>query len=272
MDQIIQKLKELLYKLDTAREWDISVLIDSKNKLRLYLSKYFKDKENYLDQLSGISIDPNTEGEYHTSIIMFKSLITTLIEDIQLTGDNTIIQTEEQRQAILDQIRKESEIQRERIEIEARQIQKLREDLQKDQQKLILEQEKFNDFKSKLELSDKRLDFSFQALQNRKSSILWALLAICLIGSIIVILFQTLSENLWFSDTAELVKKKASITNEGDKILPSIIYFTFWKHIFTKILLYSIFIYAIVFCIKITMRKCITKSLTLTKQIPLSQF
>ena len=122
-----------------------------------------------------INTNPKEEWDATQAIAKLKSIVTTLIEDVQLSDNNYLVQTEEERRKILAKARRESEI--EKIVIEAREIQKLIEELQNDRERLLAQEEKFNFFKAKLEVADKELDFQMQAQGNKSAALIWAILA-----------------------------------------------------------------------------------------------
>ena len=124
-----------------------------------------------------INTNPKEEWDATQAIAKLKSIVTTLIEDVQLSDNNYLVQTEEEPRKILAKARRESEIEIEKIVIEAREIQKLKEELQNDRERLLAQEEKFNFFKAKLEVADKELDFQMQAQGNKSAALIWAILA-----------------------------------------------------------------------------------------------
>lgn len=252
MEEILEKLYNLLKRLDGVKDWDIETLIDARNKLNLYISRYFKNRSEYGNLLKDVNTAPDDDWHFNEAITKLKSIVTTLIEDIQI-GDNDIsVQTEEERHKILTQARREAEIERERIQIEAKEIQKMREELQNDRQRLLAEEEKFNFFKTKLEVADKEFDFQQQARNNKTTAYIWAFIAAALTGVLIYILCDSLKVSDTFIHIADQVKKglAGATPSNNDDIISKTIYFSFSKYIFTKLLLYSMLIYAIVFCVK----------------------
>lgn len=251
MQEAIIKLKELLDRLDKAKDWDNGVLIDVDNKLKLYLKKFFPKRRDYVETLDEINTEPEQDWKYSESLTKLKSLITTLLEDIQLSGEDISIMTERERQSILEQARQESEILKDRMEMSAREVQKLREELQNERQRILAEEEKYNLFKTKLEIADKELDFQFQAQSNKKNAIVWVAIASLLIAFLLFILFKSLDTTNNFSTIANNVKLDfKAVDGKIDTLTMNTIYFTYSKFIFTKLLLYSLLIYAIIFCVK----------------------
>ncbi len=252
MNELIEKLNELLKRLENSKGWDVELLIDVKNKLRLYVSKFFANRQEYGKLIEKVNTSPTQDWEFSESKIALKSIVTTLIEDTQLSGNNNAIQTEEERQKILAEARKEAEIEREKMKAETREIERLREQLQFEKSRITEEEKKFNTFKTKLEVADKELDFQQLAFKNRKAAYFWAVIACILICGLIGLLLDNLSVIDTFIKMADLVKKGlAGVSpSNNDEIISKTIYFTFFKYIFTKLLLYSMFIYIIIFCVK----------------------
>lgn len=252
MKEILDRLYEQLKRLDHVKEWDTETLIDVKNKLSLYITKYFKNRGEYSDLLKDVNTSPQQGWEYNQEITKLKSITTTLIEDINMGDNNISVLTEEERHRILTQARKEAELERERIQLEAREIQKMREELQNDRERLLAEEEKFNFFKTKLEVADKEFDFQQQARNNKTTAYIWAVIGAILTSALIYILCDSLKVSDTFIHIADQVKKGLSgaTPTSNDDIISKTIYFIFSKYIFTKLLLYSMLIYAIVFCVK----------------------
>ncbi len=75
-------------------------------------------------------------------------------------------------------------------------------------------------------------------------------------GGLTLILIYVLCDSLKFTDSfieiANKIKKNlgGSLPTNNNEIILNTIYFSFFKVIFTKILLYSMQIYAIIFCVK----------------------
>lgn len=252
MNEILNRLYEQLNRLDHAKVWDNETLIDVRNKLSLYITKYFKDRGEYSELLKDVNTSPIQDWEYNEAITKLKSIVTTLIEDINMGANDITLQTEEERHRILAQARKEAELERERIQLEAKQIHKMREELRNDRERLLAEEEKFNFFKTKLEVADKEFDFQQQARNNKRTAYIWAFIAAILTGALIYILCDSLKVSDTFIHIADQVKKGliGTISTNNDDIISKTIYFSFSKYIFTKLLLYSMLIYAIVFSVK----------------------
>lgn len=252
MNEILDKLHKLLIRLDEVKAWDTETLLDVGNKLNLYISKFFNSKGVYGDLLNNVNLTPNEEWEYFQSIAQLKSIVSTLIEDITISKNDISVLTEEERHKILAQARKESELEWDRIKAQAKEIQKLQEELQADRARLLAEEEKFNNFKTKLEIADKEFDFQQQARNNKKTALIWALIASALTAILIYILCDSLKLSDTFIQIAALVKKGllGEKPSNNDDIISKTIYFSYGKYIFTKLLLYSLLIYAITFCVK----------------------
>lgn len=252
MEEIQNKLRELLHRLNNAEIWDKMNLLDTRDKLGLYIRKYFNSSQEYIEMLKFVNTLPKDDYQYKEAITNLKRIINLLIEDSKITDKNSSIKAVEESNLILKKARQEAEVERERIHFEAIEIQKMREELQIDRERLLAEEVKFNTFKTKLEVSDKELDFQQHAMINKTTAYIWAFAGVVLT----VVLIYTLCDSLELTDTfiniAAEVKNglKAPSLSNNDDIISKTIYFSFSKYIFTKILLYSILIYYIVFCVK----------------------
>lgn len=255
MEEIIQKLDEIISQLDNSivdnTKMKIEILIDVKNKLSLYIQKFFNSKAEYTQTLANINSKPNSVNDFRTSAAEFKSLASTLIQDLQLSKNDFSLISENEKNELLNNARKEIDVEKKKIDVEANEIRKLRIELQHERDNLINEEKKFDEFKTKLEIADKQLDFQFEAENNKKAAQIWAIITGLLIFGLLIFLLCSLDSNNSLSDIAINIKKK--MLEKGKKIdtlTVNTIYFTYYKFLITKIFLYSIFIYAIVFCVK----------------------
>lgn len=255
MNEIIDKLEDLIIQLEDSvvnnNSMKIEILIDTKNKLGLYVQKFFNSKEEYAKILAGINSKPANANDYRTSVSELKSLASTLIQDLEFSKNDFSLITEKEKNELISKTKKEFEEEKRKIDNEANEIRKLRIELQNEKENLINEEKKFDEFKTKLEIADKQLDFQFEAEKNKKSANIWAIITGALIVLLLVILFFSLDSNKCFSDIAISVKKQ--MLGKGEKIdslVSNTIYFTYYKFLITKLFLYSIFIFGIVFCIK----------------------
>lgn len=251
MNEAIKKLQELYVRMEKITDYDEVTLIDVKNKLNLYIQKFFNSKVEYLDILKKISSDAGTLYVFNKSVAEFKSLITTLIQDIELSQKEFDSSTESEKERI-NKIRREVEHEQEKIQINANEIRLMREQLERERENLLFEEAKFNEFKTKLELADKKIDFQFQADNNKKKAMLWAIAAGIFISTLVVILCVSLNNKDGFLSISEYVKGKMVISRvlKADNLIDNTIYFTYAKYIFTKLMLYSLLLYAIGFCVK----------------------
>jgi len=252
MNEITNKLKEQFNRLDILKDWDMGTLIDVRNKVNLFITKYFKDRVEYSNLLNDINYSPKEDWEFSEAVSKLKSIITTLVLDIELDEEDVSIITEEERHKILSQARKETEIERDRIQMQSKEIQKMREELQYDRERLLEEEEKFNFFKTKLEVADKEFDFQQQARTNKTTAYVWAIIALVLAGALTYILCDSLTITDTFIKIATNVKKglAGNIPTNNNDIISKTIYVSFSKYIFTRLLLYSLIIYAMIFCVK----------------------
>lgn len=255
MKEIIKKLEEVIAQLENSvlnnSNMKIEILIDSKNKLSLYIQKFFNSKPEYTKTLTSINSKPTSVTDFRTSASELKSLASTLIQDLELSKNDFSLITENERTELLYNARKEIEEEKKKIDTEANEIRKLRIELQNERENLINEEKKFDEFKTKLEIADKQLDFQFEAENNRKAARMWAAITGLLIILLLIFLFCSLDSNTCFSDIALNIKKQMiGKEKKIDSLTINTIYFTYYKFLITKIFLYSIFIYAIVFSVK----------------------
>lgn len=227
----------------------METIIDSKNKLNLYIDRFFNGNIKYLGLLSEIDSEPEDEHDFIDSIIKLKSITSTLIEDLEISKNDIIsITTEEEKQRIINQTRKEIEAEREKIQKESDEIYKLKNKILLDQEALLHESKKLDEFKVKLEIADKDLDFQTQAKVNKSTAIFWAIMASILILLLIsILIFSNQSIDEYIKLSKNINKNLISANND---ILKFTIYFSYFKYTFAKLLIYSLLIYAIVFCVK----------------------
>ena len=201
MNEAVKKLEELLVRIKAVNTYDVEAFIDIKNKLTLYINKFFNSKLEYLKVLERIDTHPSTLSILETTIAEFKSLITTLIQDIELS-QNEFHSFGEREKESLNKIRIEVEREQERIQKDANEIRMMREDLFREKERLIAEEAKFDEFKAKLEIADKKLDFQSQAESNKNKATLWAIASGILIGVLLIILCYSLDNIDSFSSIA----------------------------------------------------------------------
>lgn len=249
MNELAKRLRNLLQELSASYDSDEQLIV-AQDKLNLYLKRFLKDRSDYKERLDSINIlNINSDNEFTNSKNSFKSLIKTILEDIELSEIDS--NNEDSLNNDINKTRKEIEIEREKIQNEAYKIKEIKEEILVDREKLLIEQEKFNEFKAKLEISDKKLDFQFNAMIHKRNAYIWAALA----GILVIILIFILFRNIDINDTFISIGKTIDfgfkdIKNKDSNMINSAIYFSFSKYIFTRLFLYSILIYTIVFCIK----------------------
>lgn len=255
MGEIQEKLYDLLTNIDQTLEsekFTPSVLIDARNKLKLYVKRLFKDYSVYEELINEVDVDVTTGSAFYHSMTKLRGVITAIIEDIYLSENDLSIVTENERQEILHQARKEIEYERERIELEAREIQNLKEDLQKRTESILFEEEKLNLFKTKLELADKGIDFQSDAKKNKNNAIFWAVIFFVLLSILVIIICNNIQSNSTFSSIAQTVNaqlvKKANAFDKN--IISNTIYFSYAKMIFSRLFLYSLLLYGIRFSVR----------------------
>ncbi len=243
MDELMKRLKELLDSLEKQKN-ENDILIVTKDKLSLYLSRFLNDQVEYNERLNSINSYTDEQYEHEDSLLRLKSLIKIIIEDLELSkiskDDNMQLSSD------LSKTRKEIKIEREQIQKEVADIKKIKKAILIDRENLYSEQEKFNEFKKKLEISSKNLDFQTIAKSHKQIAYFWGILASILI--IILIIILVLNTNL--NDSFINIAKKINKEMKSGSLNTTTLLFSFSKYIFTKLLLYSMLIYAIVFSIK----------------------
>lgn len=249
----LNKLNELLKRLDKTELYDHSEIRDVKNKLQLYIAKFFSNKPQYKETLDQIKThEMMVDHEFWTSVADLKGVITTLVEDMELSGYDEIIKIEEKRQKIFIEARQEAENLMGQLQAEKEKISKDVIEIQHIKEGLLKEGEKLNEFKVKLEVADKNRDFDQEADKNKKAALKWSIFAMLLIGILIILLYCSFNNFNTFALIAKKVNDELKTTNltNNNEVVANTIGFTFWRFIFTKLLLYSMIIYAIVFCVK----------------------
>jgi hypothetical protein len=255
MNDIQEKLYSLLASLDEVlshEDYRLDVFSEVRNKLKLYIKRLFKDNSSYKELIDEIDINPTDYTSFSSSMHQLRSVITAIIEDVQISNNDLSIITENEKQEILSNARREIEYERERIEIEAREIQKLKEDLQRRTEGILLEEEKFNSFKTKLEFADKGIDFQTDAKKNKENAFVWAIIfGILLIFLLIVICFNINTTSTFATIAKEVNLNLATKGNTFDKsMISNTIYITFAKMMFSRLFLYSLLVYSIRFSVK----------------------
>lgn len=247
MDEIYIKLKDILSTLNYVEnddEQNSEHLFDIKSKLRLYISKYFKERDEFEELLSEININPTNFNEYRQIIYQLKSLTTTLMEDIEISNSDYSISIEQEKQKILADVRKEVEEERRKLKDESEEILKIKNELSREQVRLTAEEEKYNLFKQKLEIADKNINFQTQAKSNYRSAIFWVIITTFL--SILILTLILNSTDDYKSFTSILKEVKISLGKdyiENNPMIVKTVMFSFIKYFLTKIMFYSIIIY-----------------------------
>lgn len=255
MNELQIKLHDLLSNLEAAissGKFRPEIVIQTRDKLKLYLKRHFKGNSEYDALLSAVNIGPTTMSTFNQSVNQLKSIITTLNEDIEMSESDLEILNESDRKKIIADTKKEADNELKKIQVQAKEIAKIKEDLEKRTESLLLEEEKLDAFKAKLEIADKSVDFQTDANDNKLNARLWVVVIAVLIIILILIICTNINSNKSFSEIAiqiqnDLTKKNYKIDPE---IIKTTIYVTYSKYIFAKLLLYSLLIYAIKFSVK----------------------
>jgi hypothetical protein len=248
MQEVIKKLNDLLAKLDNIVEWDRGTLVDTKNKVKLYINKFFGGNQAYLDLVTAIDQAPNMKSDFNRSVNELKSIVATLIEDASLTDG---IETEQEfRDKLLKQFNQQIEAEKEKLHKEAISTKLLQEQLLKERADLMHQQAKFNEFKSKLELTDKTIDFQIQSERNKVNSRWWAFSGAILLIILLIVLYRSMGSDLSFTEIVNQINNKIDKRLTDQSIIKTTIFITFGKYLFTKLFFYSIFLYIIILCVK----------------------
>lgn len=154
MDKITESLINLQKRLEKSPTLiDNGILADIANKIKLYLNKYFKNNSNqYLDLLSHVNLKPDYNSHREESISALKSIITTMLEDIELSKSDFSIVSEEEKNIILNKLRQQSEDERNKLEIEVAQIRRLNEEMRVKQEELSRQEKELFDERKKQEI------------------------------------------------------------------------------------------------------------------------
>jgi ElaB/YqjD/DUF883 family membrane-anchored ribosome-binding protein len=251
MTQLQTKLHDLLSNLEeviASGKYRPEIVVQTRDKIKLYLKKFFAGNSEYDSLLNAVNVNPTTSNVFQSSINQLRSLINTLMEDIEMS--ETDVQSE--RQKIITDAKKEADKELKKIQAQAEEITKLKNDLQKRTESLLLEEEKLDAFKAKLEVADKAVDFQTDSKNNKMNAQIWIGVIILLIAVLIITICTNLNTQNSFSDIAirvqgDFQKKNLKINSD---VIDKTIYFTYSKFIFAKLLLYSIMIYGIKFAVK----------------------
>jgi hypothetical protein len=251
-EELIAKLEDLERTLEYADEWkNNQVLIDANTKINFYLAKLNKDNDYYKSLLKDLKLQPVTADEYRTSLWKLKSVVSTLLEDLNLSENGQTVNSEQQRNKMLAELQNQIEAQKEKIESDVHFVTKAKGEIQREREELYAEQEKFNNFKTKLEVADKSVDFQINASNNKRNASVWIWIAATEVLGLMLLLFFSLDSNDNFINIATDINAQL---HQNQKIIDNVaittLYFSFAKYIFTKLLFYSIIIYSILICIK----------------------
>jgi hypothetical protein len=151
MEEIKSKLNSLLNLIKFSDYNESGKLIEAKNLLELYVTRYFENNLKYQKIIEEIKVEPVDSIQFNRSKEKLMGITKTLIEDVSISYNLN---------------------KSEKISIE--EIEKLQSQLIQDRKSLVEEEEKFNLFKTKLEIADKSIDFITQANNYRNSAYLWA--------------------------------------------------------------------------------------------------
>lgn len=250
-------INEILDKL----ERNIVKFFENNEKSNYYLERLYEVRSSFLDNQKNIAVSK------------LNNFIYLLIEDAQLMNENDF---ENEKKLILNQFRRETEIERKNIQAQLRQINIIKTELENEklslEKKSILEKEKlkaefdlleqerkkildesikFDEFKKKLEVANKQIDFRIISQDNNTAAMFWGIMSASLITILFVCLFNSMDKYSIFSEISLKINSKyVNEKNFNENIIKSSIYFGYAKYITSTLLLYSFLIYCIIFCIK----------------------
>ena len=273
-----QSMKEFLQNLyilrDELNNKNISIneIID---KLELNIRQFFQNKEKsnyYLKKLYEVR-NSFLDNQKNIAVLKLNNFINLLIEDTQLINENDF---ENEKNSIINQFRRETEIERKNLQAQLREINRIKNDLETEKLNLeknsilekeklknefnLLEQErkkildesiKFDEFKKKLEVANKQIDFRIISQENNKAAIFWGIMSALLIAILFVCLYNSMDKYSVFSEISLKINSKyVNEKNFNADLIKSSTYFGFAKYITSTLLLYSFLIFCIIFCIK----------------------
>ncbi|KUY31728.1 hypothetical protein [Elizabethkingia ursingii] len=257
MNEISNLLRELLYRIDSIEDEsysDIRTISEVKNKLKIYNNKFFSKNEDFEYMIDEIHISEKYE-EYILAKEQLRSILVSMLEYISINENEyqSIINRKNEVENSLRDLQNDlmsANEEAEKIRILRSELDLESEYIKKQTQRLLLEEEKLNDFKAKLDISDKQIDFQFDAKQNKNNSMFWITLVVIQIIVLIILISSNLNDISLFSNTAKIINSDLTKQKINQNIINNSIYFTFGKLIFTKLLLYSIIILGIKVALK----------------------
>jgi len=228
MKDLLEQLSELKSILESADEGDESQLASVKDKLNLYARKYSKT-DVYIKSLGEIKIHNLVEDwEFHQSKDKLKSMVNTMIEDIEIDGILGNTNTE------IDNVLANAKQKEEEID--------------KITKRLLREEEKVDELKKKVELTDKRINFQIVAESNIKRSWFWLGCSSLVFALILITMY------FWFNIQSEFINiSKLAIQEIGSndmEIIKITVMFEFIRTLFLRVLMTSLSIYILIFCLR----------------------
>lgn len=160
MDDILKKLRDILSQIEDEEgilsHDDLSVLYTIKNRLKLYIGKYFKDRTELEELMYDIDIDDiRSKSDYDTALHKLKAVVIAMIEDVETSSINKFIQEDSR----IDEMMRKLELRQEKLEKSAKEIDAIKEKLYNDKQDFIQQEEKYNNLKQRMEVAEKSIDF-----------------------------------------------------------------------------------------------------------------
>jgi len=255
MKDIIDKLNILISELNKSLSEDVinrDIIYNAKSKIKLYIKKALNiDKEEYLKLLENINDKPITLSDFYDSANKLLSVSTTIVEDIDILELDLAKTTEASRQ-LLNKSQEEIKIQKELLKNEKLELDKFWNEFKRQSERLLHEEKKLDGFKKKLEFADKGLDFNTNSIRNRRKANLWGGAVILLVIILLTVVYHNINDYKSFTEIAKQINSDLTINKTilSNNLIENTIYFSYYKYIASKVLLYSILIYITTFCVK----------------------
>jgi hypothetical protein len=251
MENILVKLEGLESDLDhNEHSNNNEVLIKTNTMLRLYLTKLNKNNQYYDDILKKIDLAPASSSEYKSSLWTFKSAISALIEDVKQDISGSSKDLDRYKTEEVKLLQAEIETSRLKIEEELRAVTTARNEIERQRNALVEQQGKFDEFIARQEVISKLIDFGSSAQHNVRIARRWMWLVVLGILTFIIILYFSLENTSTFIKIAKDLDRELITMQKTNVSTSTVLYFSFFKYIFTKLFLYGMCLYLIAFFIR----------------------
>lgn len=225
---MLEDFRQLEYRVNSLKKGDLEGLIFVKNRLTHFNNKY-AESNRYVESIESIKTeDFKAPGEFGKNLERIITLIRGMIRDIELDG-------------VLGKTAKE-------LELLINEAKEKNEEIENIKKRLLFEEQKVDDLKKKIELTDKKINFNIVAESNVKRSRFWLVASFIILIVFIGLLFN------WFGISNEFIKIStdalSKIGDKNEEVIKTTLLFEFIRILFLRILLTSISIYILVFCLK----------------------